>query len=101
METQQTQPQTEAIAAHEPQNTGILAQVAAETQAFELVQRQAMMLSKNPSPQGLCRQCSKLRDCPQCGKAHKARPFDGHAKPRHYPRAAKLERNGTDRHDQR
>jgi hypothetical protein len=47
METQQTQPQTEAIAAHEPQNTGILAQVAAETQAFELVQRQAMMLSKS------------------------------------------------------
>jgi len=38
---------TEAIAAHEPQNTGILAQVAAETQAFELVQRQAMMLSKS------------------------------------------------------
>jgi hypothetical protein len=29
------------------QNTGILAQVAAETQAFELVQRQAMMLSKS------------------------------------------------------
>ena len=38
---------TEVIAAHEPQTSGILAQVAAETQAFELVQRQAMMLSKS------------------------------------------------------
>jgi len=36
----------EAIAAHEPQNTA-LAQVSAETQAFELIQRQAMMLSKS------------------------------------------------------
>lgn len=39
--------QTDAIAVHEPQNAGILAQVQAETQAFELVQRQAMMLSKS------------------------------------------------------
>ena len=37
----------DVIAAHEPQTSGILAQVAAETQAFELVQRQAMMLSKS------------------------------------------------------
>ena len=47
METQQTQPQTEAIVPQEAQNSGILAQVQAETQAFELVQRQAMMLSKS------------------------------------------------------
>jgi hypothetical protein len=33
----------EAIVAQEPQNTA-LAQVSAETQAFELIQRQAMML---------------------------------------------------------
>jgi hypothetical protein len=46
MENNDTQ-KTEAIAAHEPQTSGILAQVAAETQAFELVQRQAMMLSKS------------------------------------------------------
>jgi hypothetical protein len=46
MENNDTQ-KTDAIAAHEPQNTGILAQVQAETQAFELVQRQAMMLSKS------------------------------------------------------
>ena len=36
----------EAIAAHEPQSMA-LAQVSAETQAFELIQRQAMMLSKS------------------------------------------------------
>lgn len=46
MENENTQ-KTEAIAAQEPLNTGILAQVQAETQAFELVQRQAMMLSKS------------------------------------------------------
>ena len=37
----------DAIVPQEVQNTGILAQVQAETQAFELVQRQAMMLSKS------------------------------------------------------
>ena len=37
----------DAIVPQEAQNTGILAQVQAETQAFELVQRQAMMLSKS------------------------------------------------------
>ena len=37
MENNDTQKQ-DVIAAHEPQNTGILAQVQAETQAFELVQ---------------------------------------------------------------
>jgi len=36
----------EAVAAHDLQNMA-LAQVSAETQAFELVQRQAMMLSKS------------------------------------------------------
>lgn len=41
-----TQTQTEAIAAHEPQNMA-LAQVSAETQAFELIQRQAKMLSSS------------------------------------------------------
>jgi len=46
MENNDTQ-KTDAIAAHEPQNTGILAQVAAETQAFELVQRQAKMLASS------------------------------------------------------
>lgn len=46
MENNDTQKQ-DVIAAQEPQNTGILAQVQAETQAFELVQRQAMMLSKS------------------------------------------------------
>ena len=46
MENNDTQ-KTEAIAAHEPQNTGILAQVQAETQAFELVQRQAKMLASS------------------------------------------------------
>lgn len=44
MENNDTQ-RTEAIAAHEPQTSGILAQVQAETQAFELIQRQAKMLS--------------------------------------------------------
>jgi len=48
MENQTTTPTTtEAIAPQEAQNTGFLAQVQAETQAFELVQRQAMMLSKS------------------------------------------------------
>jgi hypothetical protein len=37
----------DAIVPQEAQNSGILAQVQAETQAFELVQRQAMMLSKS------------------------------------------------------
>ena len=46
MENNDTQKQ-EAIAAHEPQTSGILAQVAAETQAFELVQRQAKMLASS------------------------------------------------------
>jgi hypothetical protein len=42
-----TTPKTnEAVANYEPQNTA-LAQVSAETQAFELIQRQAMMLSKS------------------------------------------------------
>lgn len=45
METNETK--QDAIVAHEPQTSGILAQVQAETQAFELVQRQAMMLSKS------------------------------------------------------
>jgi hypothetical protein len=47
MGTQQTQPQTEAIVPQEAQNSGILAQVQAETQAFELVQRQAKMLASS------------------------------------------------------
>jgi hypothetical protein len=48
MENQTTTPTTtEAIVPQEAQNSGILAQVQAETQAFELVQRQAMMLSKS------------------------------------------------------
>jgi hypothetical protein len=37
----------DAIVPQEAQNSGILVQVQAETQAFELVQRQAMMLSKS------------------------------------------------------
>ena len=45
METEQQQ-KTEAIVAHEPQNH-IMLRVQAETQAFELIQRQAMMLSKS------------------------------------------------------
>ena len=44
MENNDTQ-KTEVIAAQEPQTSGILAQVQAETQAFELIQRQAKMLS--------------------------------------------------------
>jgi hypothetical protein len=47
METTQTQTQTEAIVPQEAQNSGILAQVQAETQAFELVQRQAKMLASS------------------------------------------------------
>ena len=46
MENENTQ-KTEVTAALEPQNTGILAQVQAETQAFELVQRQAKMLASS------------------------------------------------------
>ena len=46
MENNDTQKQ-DVIAAQEPQNTGILAQVQAETQAFELVQRQAKMLASS------------------------------------------------------
>jgi hypothetical protein len=46
MENNDTQ-KTEVTAALEPQTSAVLAQVAAETQAFELVQRQAMMLSKS------------------------------------------------------
>jgi hypothetical protein len=45
MENENTK--TEVTAALEPQNSSVLAQVQAETQAFELVQRQAMMLSKS------------------------------------------------------
>jgi hypothetical protein len=44
MENNDTQ-KTDVIAAQEPQTSGILAQVQAETQAFELIQRQAKMLS--------------------------------------------------------
>ena len=46
MENNDTQKQ-EVIAAQEPQTSGILAQVQAETQAFELVQRQAKMLASS------------------------------------------------------
>ena len=46
MENNDTQ-KIEAIVAQDLQNTGILAQVQAETQAFELVQRQAKMLASS------------------------------------------------------
>jgi len=45
METETTT-KNEAIVAHEPQNY-VMLRVQAETQAFELIQRQAMMLSKS------------------------------------------------------
>ena len=46
MENENTQ-KTEVTAALEPQTSAVLAQVAAETQAFELVQRQAKMLASS------------------------------------------------------